>query len=174
MGRLNLSHSTDTYDLGKMMPLTKTKLNKCWARKGVSEIISVTLLILIAVAVGTTFYLAAKAAIDAQYKRLSRDLERVNNIAQLQVSVVDAYYNSTDSTIHVFVYVSNDSAPVTIDTAYINKQLVPKTDLIQGFGTQLPSGVNELIIRYALTAGNTYEIILTGPNEVKLVTYVTT
>ncbi len=156
------------------MPLTKTKLNKRWVRRGVSEIISVTLLILIAMAVGTTFYLAAKAAIDAQYSRLSRDLERVNNIAQLQVSIVDAYYNSTDTTIHVFVYVSNDSAPVTIDTAYINKQLVPTSDLIQGFGAQLPSGVNELIIKYALTPGNTYEIILTGPNEVKLITYITT
>ncbi len=156
------------------MPLTKTKLNKRWARKGVSEIISVTLLILIAVAVGTTFYLASKAAIDAQYERLSRDLERVNNIAQLQASVVDAYYNSTDSTIHVFVYVSNDSAPVVIDTAYINKQRVPKTDLIRGFNVQLPSGVNELIIKRTLAPGKTYEIILTGPNEVKLVTYVTT
>lgn len=156
------------------MLLTKTKLNKRWAKKGVSEIISVTLLILIAVAVGTTFYLAAKAAIDTQYERLSRELERVNNIAQLQVSIVDAYYNSTDSTIHVFIYVSNDSAPVVIDTAYINKQLIPKTDLIQGFGTQLPSGVNELVIRYTLASGNTYEVILTGPNEVKLVTYITT
>lgn len=156
------------------MPLTKTKLNKRWARKGVSEIISVTLLILIAVAVGTTFYLAAKAAIDAQYERLSRDLERVNNIAQLQASVVDAYYNSTDSTIHVFVYVSNDSAPVVIDTAYINRQRVPKTDLIRGFNVQLPSGVNELIIKRTLASGKTYEVILTGPNEVKLVTYVTT
>lgn len=152
----------------------RDKLNKCWVRKGVSEIISVTLLILIAVAVGTTFYLAAKAAIDTQYERLSRDLERVNDIAQLRASVVDAYYNSTDSTIHVFVYVSNDSAPVVIDTAYINNQLVPKADLIQGFGSQLPSGVNELIIKYALAPGSTYEIILTGPNEVKLITYVAT
>jgi len=155
------------------MLITRIWTGKRWGRKGVSEIISVTLLILIAVAVGTTFYLAAKAAIDAQYNRLSRDLERVNDIAQLQVSVVDAYYNSTDSTVHVFVYVSNDSAPVIIDTAYINKQLVPKADLIQGFGSQLPSGVNELIIKYNLTSGNTYEVILTGPNEVKLITYVT-
>ncbi len=150
----------------------KLKLSRRHVRRGVSEIISVTLLILIAMAVGTTFYLAAKAALDTQYRRLSKDLERVNDIAQLQASVVDAYYNSTDSTIHVFVYVSNDSSPVIIDTAYINKQLIPKADLIQGFGTQLPSGVNELIIRYALTPGNTYEVILTGPNEVKLITYV--
>ena len=157
-----------------MMPLTKTKLNKRWARKGVSEIISLTLLILIAVTVGTTFYLAAKSAMDAQYRRLSEDLERLNNVAQLQASIVDAYYNSTDATIHIFVYVSNDSAPVVIDTAYINKQLIPKTDLIQGFGTQLPSGVNELVIRYTLASGNTYEVILTGPNEVKLFTYITT
>ncbi len=164
------------------MSLAMIRLNKRWARKGVSEIISLTLLILIAVTVGTTFYLAAKSAMDAQYRRLSEDLERLNNVAQLQASIVDAYYNSTDSTIHVFVYVSNDSAPVVIDTAYIVNVttskviLVPKADLIQGFGTQLPSGINELIIRYPLTPGTyeirTYEIILTGPNEVKLITYI--
>jgi len=141
-------------------------------RRGVSEIMSVTLLILIAVAVGTTFYLAAKSVIDAQYNSIVRELNRINEEVSVEASVVDAYYNSTDGTIHIFIYVSNESGPVLIDHAYINHVLVPSSELVQGFGKRLPSGITELVIRHVLSPG-TYQILLTGPNNLRFVTYVT-
>ncbi len=140
-------------------------------RKGVSEIISVTLLILIAVAVGSAFYLAAKSVIDAQYNNVMNELNRVSNEASLQVDIVDSYYNKSSDTIHIFVYVSNYSAPVLIDHAYVDNYLVPEADLIKGFNKNLPSGITELIIAYKLGTG-LHRVMLTGPNNLKLVTYV--
>ncbi len=141
-------------------------------RGGVSEIMSVTLLILIAVAVGTTFYLAAKSVINAQYNSIMRELNRISEEASVDAGIVDVYYNSSDGTIHIFIYVSNESGPVLIDHAYINHVLVPNSELAQGFGERLPSGISELVIRHSLTPG-TYQILLTGPNNLRFITYVT-
>ncbi|MCD6084324.1 MAG: hypothetical protein J7J20_02150 [Desulfurococcales archaeon] len=134
-------------------------------RKGIAEIVSVTILILIAVAIGIGFYYTAKSLIDESTRRVMESIEgtelRLNDFI-----IVDAFINSSNLLV-IYLYAPGGGS-VTFDKLYINNTLVPSDKYLSGFNEVVGAGaLHEFVVNMTLTPGKTYEILLTGTSGVR-------
>ncbi|RLG82617.1 MAG: hypothetical protein DRO39_09370 [Thermoprotei archaeon] len=136
-------------------------------RRGLSEIVAATILLLIGFSVGLTIYLYSKSLMDSRLERFEEVLER-SEAALTQVLVVDAFYDDDAAgRIHIYIYVASKTN-VLFDTAYVDGAKVDEASLISGFGEYLRSGeVSELVISHPLTPG-VHRVVLTGPEGVRV------
>jgi hypothetical protein len=134
--------------------------------KGVSELISIVMLILIAVSVGVYVYYAGKAAIDTSTYRF----EEMANVAQTSMNtylIVDAYYITANKTLVIYVY-THDAGPAVFNALYINGSKVSNDKLIEGFNKPLKIGdINKLAALVTLQSSGTYDILITGERGVR-------
>jgi len=142
---------------------------KVRVRRGVSEIISIALLVLMAVALGTALYLIAASNIGNLYWRLKVRSDLA--MAKLTyMPVLDAFYDNGLITIVIYVPDDLDFNPY-FKTAYIDGTKVPSGNLIEGFNEVVPlDSVHKLVIEYSLSSGTHLVKILDSHGaEVKVV-----
>lgn len=138
--------------------------------RGVSEIISITILILIALSIGIAFYYTAKTAIDASTEQIKESISRAE-AALNYYTIIDAFYLSNNKTLVIYVY-TGEGESIVFDALYINQTLVPSENLSSGFGQPIRIGVpNRLSAVVSLDSG-TYNILITGPNNARAETIV--
>jgi len=125
---------------------------KVRVRHGVSEIISIALLVLMAVALGTTLYLIAASNIGNLYWRLKVQSDLA--MARLAyIPVLDAFYDNGLITIVIYVPDDLDFNPY-FKTAYVDGVKVPSNNLVEGFNEVVPlDSVHKLVIEYSLSSG---------------------
>jgi len=135
-------------------------------RGGISEIISVTLLILIAVSVGVAVYYAGKAAIDASTYRFE-EMAKVAEASMNNYLIVDAYYISANRTLVIYLY-TKDIGNAIFNALYINGSKVPDSGLKEGFNKPIRIGeINRLAAIVNITSSGPYNILLTGYEGVR-------
>jgi flagellin-like protein len=126
--------------------------------KGISEIVATVLLVLIVTSIMTTVYIAYNRSMNAQSHRIRIELERINQ-ENAGLDLVDYYYIRNNSTLTLCLFLRSDII-VKLNSAYIDNKMVPRDNLLLGFGDELePSKVNCISIEYPLSAG-AHSIIL--------------
>ena len=134
--------------------------------RGISELISVAILILIAVSVGVTIYYTGKAAIDASTYRFE-ETAKVAKASMNNYLIVDAYYISSNRTLVIYLY-TRDLGNAIFNALYINGSKVPTSNLIKGFNQPIKIGeINRLVAEVNLSTSGLYDILLTGYQEVR-------
>jgi hypothetical protein len=134
-------------------------------RRAVSEIMATTILILISVAIGTSFYLFAKASLDLELAEIKRTLD-ANMRSLVTYVIVDAFYISENSTIVLYLYTSRGES-VIFDKVYIDDTLVPEDNYIGGFGVPIRVNYpNKFVFVHQLTSGP-HRIKITGPGGIR-------
>ncbi len=135
-------------------------------RKGVSELISITILILIAVSVGVALYYAGKAAIDASTYRFE-EMAKVAEASMNKYLIVDAYYITSNKTIIIYLY-TKDLGNAVFNALYVNGSKVPDDNLVYGFNQPIKIGeINRLSALVDLSTSGPYDILLTGHQGVR-------
>jgi len=123
-------------------------------KRAVSEIVSISLLVLIAVALGTMLYVTAVNNVSNLYYRIrvSTDLAMAKLV---DLPVLDAFYIDDNDTIVIIIYVSEDIAfNPYFKSAYVDGVAVPESSLIDGFFEYLTVGeTHRLAINYPLSNG---------------------
>ena len=134
--------------------------------KGVSEIISVTLLVLIAVSVGVAVYYAGKAAIDASTYRFE-EIAKVAEASMNNYLIVDAYYISSNKTLVIYLY-TRDIGNAVFNALYVNGSKIPDSNLVNGFNKPVKIGqINRLSALIDLSGTGVYDVLLTGYQGVR-------
>jgi len=88
-------------------------------RRGVSEIISALLMILIAASLGVTIYLFFTIQFSTEVSNLTNLYEYRNDVLATKFKVTWSYYLSTNNTLVIYVYNYGDKV-VEIDSVYID------------------------------------------------------
>ncbi len=135
-------------------------------RSGVSEMISITLLILIAVTAGVAVYYAGKAVIDAGTARFGEMAEAAQYSANTYL-MVDAYYITSNETLVIYLY-TNDPGYVIFNALYVNGTLIPPQNLSAGFNTPVKIGeMNRLSAVVSIKRTGPYDILVVGTKGVR-------
>jgi len=108
-------------------------------RRGVSEIFSALLVVMITVAVGLTVYLTAVDYIGSQESAMANQLMRAQARATEDLIIVRAYINSTTG--ELWITVATSSGGVTIYDVYVDNSLAEPI----GFSLPITLGPNELV-----------------------------
>lgn len=140
-------------------------------REGISELISITMLILIAVSVGVYVYYVGKAALDSSTSRFAEMASIAQNGMNTYL-IVDAYYIKSNETLVIYVY-THDIGSAVFNALYINGSKVSDDKLLQGFNQPLKIGeINRLAASVSLQESGTYDILITGEKGVRAETAV--
>ncbi len=108
-------------------------------KKGISEIFSALLVLMITVAVGLTVYLAAIDYFSNQEAAVASNLMRAQKEATENLVIIRAYINKTNGELWIFVATSSGGAEI-YDVFVDNTPANPI-----GFGLPLKLGANELV-----------------------------
>ncbi len=139
-------------------------------RRGVSEIVSITILILISLSMGITIYYAAKTTIDTSTERVKESIERAKAALNYYM-IIDAFYISSNETLVIYLYTGEGESAI-FDSLYINQSPIPSSNLISGFGQPIKIGEPNRLAATVILAPGTYEILVTGPNNARAETIV--
>jgi len=141
-------------------------------RKGVSEIASIAILLLIAVTLGSVVYVASVNTISSLYNNVKTRVELAEaNLAQ--ITVLDAYYYGGNVTIILYIPKDLTFNPNFV-RAYIDGSEVPSNDLLVGFNQLIPLGTtHELVIASNLSVGtHVVKLIMSNGAELEVVVNV--
>ena len=109
------------------------------SKRGISEIFSALLVIMITVAVGLTVYLTAIDYFSTQETAIANNLMRAQKKATENLVIVRAYINKTNGELWIFVATSSGGAEI-YDVFVDNTPANPI-----GFSLPLKLGANELV-----------------------------
>ncbi len=141
--------------------------------KGVSEIASIAILLLVAVVLGSVVYVASVSTISNMYNNVRARIQLAEaNLAQ--ITVLDAYYYGGNITIIIYVPKDLTFNPDFV-RAYVDNINVPSNDLLVGFNELIPLGtVHELVIASNLSLGtHVVTLVMSNGAELKVVINVT-
>ncbi len=104
-------------------------------RRGISEIVSAIMLILIVVAVGSLIFYNIASRASSQGKSLSREAQTLEErlLDEESITIVYAYYNVSGE--ELIIYVATGDYPVTVSAVYVNDELVWSGDYTLPTGT---------------------------------------
>jgi flagellin-like protein len=112
------------------------------AKRGVSEIFSALLIIMITLAVGLTVYLAAVDYLSAQESATANELLRAQRSATENLVIVRAYIEKEGNNGYLWLVVATSSGGATIYGVYVDGSPAPP----ENFSLPLKLGPNKLIM----------------------------
>ncbi|RLG60795.1 hypothetical protein DRN86_01605 [Candidatus Geothermarchaeota archaeon] len=119
-------------------------------KRGVSEIIASLIIITIAIGLGSGLYIYSLKFFADFRSSMGTKLSLATAKADERFIITYSYYNSTDSTLHVFIYSYGD-IEARIVAIYVNGQHFEKETIVN------PDEIKELTVSISLSSG-TYKV----------------